>query len=936
MKKKTRFIFSRLAMITLTVGILLSGHTEMGHVNAAVATQCTTYSGSNINAQNYTNWSTTVKSYLTTTDDGYMRVQSNASTDGYLVEYYDTDYNFQESKVIPVELPIWGAFYETEDNYYILSGQNNSEESNDVEVYRITKYDKNWERIDSCGLFGANTYIPFSAGSARMAHSGNQLIIHTCHEMYESSDKLHHQANVTIQVNMSEMKITDSFTNVATIEYGYASHSFNQFVGIDDNHIISVNHGDAYPRSIVLVKYPAYVSSEKFTSSKCNVSNLVKFDGEIGNNYTGATIGGFAISGSSYIVVGNQNINFDNKSDGCNIFVLSQNKTTGEITRTDITNYAKGNSVSTPQLVTLGANSYLLLWYKDGSTYYTKLDGTGAPVGNTYSLEGALSDCVPIVANGKVIWYTWKNGDITFYEINTSDLSMNNTVLIENGHKYQYSDVDSNGMIAKTCIQCGDTAEYTAPTYFELYWGGLYTSASPRYTDRFKTGDKYYAWRYKVDGDSEVNEIEFISSNPDIVSTEYYDINYEQFNMNSPGIAQVTARLKYNPSVSKSYIFRVGADGEISLKDCILTMDDHHYYTGRAIEPTFTLTYKGQSLVKDTDYTVKYSNNTAVGTGTVTITGQGIFGGEITTDFEIADVLIGLEVEGTPEHTEYYYGDTFNMTGLTVTALFESGAREDVTNLVNISALSEGNTEIVLSYTHAGITKEYVLKGITVKKKPEEELKKEESIKDTEASEDESKELPNPNSTVTDTKTGVSYKITQSDAANGTVEYIGAGKNAKGTVSIPATVNLNGISYKVTSVAKDAFKGNKSITKVTVGKNITTIGKNAFSGCTKLKTVTLGSNVTKIEEKAFYNCKALKKITIPAQVNKIGKNAFANCKNLNTITIKTTKLNKSKVGSNAFKGIAANSTIKVPAKKLSEYKKILLARGVGKKAKIKK
>lgn len=40
------------------------------------------------------------------------------------------------------------------------------------------------------------------------------MIIHTCHEMYKSDDGYNHQANVTIQVDIDKMKITDSYTVV--------------------------------------------------------------------------------------------------------------------------------------------------------------------------------------------------------------------------------------------------------------------------------------------------------------------------------------------------------------------------------------------------------------------------------------------------------------------------------------------------------------------------------------------------------------------------------------------------------------------------------------------------------------------------------------------------------------------------------------------------
>ena len=147
----------------------------------------------------------------------------------------------------------------------MLTGQSNPNEDDNVEVFRITKYDKNWNRISSCGLFGANTYIPFDAGSARMTTVGDYLFIRTSHEMYKSSDGYHHQANVTIQVKMSTKEVTDSYTGVMNVNYGYVSHSFNQFICAEGNNIVAVDHGDAYPRSVVLINYPKDVTNGTFT-----------------------------------------------------------------------------------------------------------------------------------------------------------------------------------------------------------------------------------------------------------------------------------------------------------------------------------------------------------------------------------------------------------------------------------------------------------------------------------------------------------------------------------------------------------------------------------------------------------------------------------------------------------------------------------------------
>ncbi|SDB02628.1 carbohydrate binding domain-containing protein [Butyrivibrio sp. INlla16] len=74
--------------------------------------------------------------------------------------------------------------------------------------------------------------------------------------------------------------------------------------------------------------------------------------------------------------------------------------------------------------------------------------------------------------------------------------------------------------------------------------------------------------------------------------------------------------------------------------------------------------------------------------------------------------------------------------------------------------------------------------------------------------------------------------------------------------TVPSTVVIDGAKVKVTKIAKNAFKGNKKVKNVTIGKNVTTIGKNAFNGCENLKKITVkGDNLTKIDKSAFKNCK---------------------------------------------------------------------------------
>lgn len=173
------------------------------------------------------------------------------------------------------------------------------------------------------------------------------------------------------------------------------------------------------------------------------------------------------------------------------------------------------------------------------------------------------------------------------------------------------------------------------------------------------------------------------------------------------------------------------------------------------------------------------------------------------------------------------------------------------------------------------------------------------------------------------------------------------GDSDKNNVVIGTTLkDSSGATYKVLTENAVAYikPHSKTVTKAVIPPVVTTNGttfvvssvaKNAFVGCSKLKSVTIGKNVTSIGDKAFYNCKSLQKITIPAKVTKIGKQAFANCKKMKLITIKSSKLTAKSVGSKAFKGIYKKPTVKVPKKKKKVYKKMLIAKGMPKKVKIK-
>jgi len=94
----------------------------------------------------------------------------------------------------------------------------------------------------------------------------------------------------------------------------------------------------------------------------------------------------------------------------------------------------------------------------------------------------------------------------------------------------------------------------------------------------------------------------------------------------------------YSGSAGETYAKNGGFNYELIENTANLTAtisSNSFVYDGTAKTPAVAVSDGTTSLVKDTDYTVAYSNNTAVGTATVTITGKGKFVGKKTLTFEI-------------------------------------------------------------------------------------------------------------------------------------------------------------------------------------------------------------------------------------------------------------------------------------------------------------
>ena len=557
----------RMLSIVLSGAMAVSTAVSAGSFSAFAVAQCVAYSGSNVNAQDYVQWSNTVKSYLTVCDNGnYMRVQSGAIEGKLLVEYYSSDFEPLSTKLIDNELPIFGAFYDSGNNYYVLSGQENPKQNDSLEVFRITKYDKNWNKIKSCGLYGANTTVPFDAGSARMTHSGDHLLVRTCHEMYKSSDGNNHQSNVTIEVDMPSMTITDSYTGIMNVDYGYVSHSFNQFIKTDGNHIVALDHGDAHPRSAVLVKYNSDFTTGKFFPSYFDkVSNIdvVTYPEYTSGhyNYTGAAIGGFDVSSSSYIVAQSTvDLDYINTSKTRNVYVSAVSKDLSINKLNKITSYAEGtDSASAPQLVKINDNSFLLLWARDTKVSCVKLNADGTVNGSIHTFEGSLSDCQPVIKNGRAVWYVYDKNNVTFNSLNLSNLDDIKTVDVKTGHDYETKYASkTDGTVTQTCKSCGYVNKFTVPTSTTVYWRTDLSNtsfSSVLSKTQFSVGDSIDFWLYDdTDYTVEFSDRSMVSVN----KLENYANDIRRITFKNGGSLTVKIYPTYNPSVAKTYKLTCG------------------------------------------------------------------------------------------------------------------------------------------------------------------------------------------------------------------------------------------------------------------------------------------------------------------------------------------------------------------------------------------
>lgn len=106
-------------------------------------------------------------------------------------------------------------------------------------------------------------------------------------------------------------------------------------------------------------------------------------------------------------------------------------------------------------------------------------------------------------------------------------------------------------------------------------------------------------------------------------------------------------------------------------------------------------------------------------------------------------------------------------------------------------------------------------------------------------------------------------------------------------LSIPATIDVNGVNYRVKAIGSYALANCWQLTKVILPESLVSIGSYAFSW-SAVSSINFPSTLKTIYEHAFWDCDGLAEVKLPEGLEIIGNRAFAECSNLESLVIPST------------------------------------------------
>jgi hypothetical protein len=180
------------------------------------------------------------------------------------------------------------------------------------------------------------------------------------------------------------------------------------------------------------------------------------------------------------------------------------------------------------------------------------------------------------------------------------------------------------------------------PTYYITFKTGKAPTGAPSYTNATysgtKTGD---VWTVTAEADYALNSL--ISGSEHLIQFGYNgtialaDIEKIEVAQKIYTDSTLGGKTQIYPDVDgipETPGLPITGDEDIHFAE-VTGINGSYQYTGSAITPDPTIKFNGKTLVKNTDYTVSYRNNTNLGTAEVIIDGIGDYNGQIFRGFNI-------------------------------------------------------------------------------------------------------------------------------------------------------------------------------------------------------------------------------------------------------------------------------------------------------------
>lgn len=141
------------------------------------------------------------------------------------------------------------------------------------------------------------------------------------------------------------------------------------------------------------------------------------------------------------------------------------------------------------------------------------------------------------------------------------------------------------------------------------------------------------------------------------------------------------------------------------------------------------------------------------------------------------------------------------------------------------------------------------------------------------------------------------------------VEVVNSPTKYVGDVTIPETIQFNGVTYKVVGIGEDAFYECPDMKSISLPNSITYVSKQAFRLCGGLNSISLPDNITTIGEAAFLDCDNIRSIKLPNKLKEIRNEAFGGCVKIESLTFPESLL---EIGRGAFYGCESVKSLFIP------------------------